>query len=465
MQSNLRRRTLLVKMHILLLLAPVLAFGAYHLHARSDHPDGLLAICCDPAFLIGLASLLVYAGVDLALTLWSIRRETEHLQRFAQAIERGEAQLELEFPELQPVVNAFRLKQRQLSKESQKIGWIVRHIPGGLLTINDREEILLAVCPAFEDLGIAMADLVGQTIEAFHQRIGVLREGSPLLEALHHGVKSRRISRIADHYFEAVNTPMINDEGIIDGAVCLFVDVTERVRQEMEMKRLEKLRLVGQMAASLSHEIRNPLTVIRGFLQLYAQKPSHQPAKDQFDLLLGEIDRVSEIVQEFLSLARDRGGDMHQQSLAEVVGQVAPLLASEAAINGVQLQLDLQETGTVRICESDIKQLLLNLYRNAVEACEPGGMVLLATGLDELGRPYLRVQDDGCGIPHQVLEQLGTPFVSTKQNGTGLGLPLCFSVAQAHGAELSFHAGPQGGTTVTLLFHPSDPTADAAADC
>jgi signal transduction histidine kinase len=358
----------------------------------------------------------------------------------------------VDFPELQPIVNAFRYKERQLQQEAMKINWIIRHIPGGLLIVNNQQEILFAVCPPFEDLGIPLDDLVGQSLRVFEERIGVKREGSALMDALQKGIKSRRISKVRDRYFEAVSTPMVNAEGQIDGAVCLFVDVSERVHQEQEMKRLEKLRLVGQMAASLSHEIRNPLTVIRGYLQLYSKRPHHEPAQGQFQLLLGEIDRVSEIVQQFLGLTRDRGEDMQPRSLTEVVEQVAPLVNSEASFSGIKLQLCLEETPPIPLCDSDIKQLLLNLYRNAVEACQPGGHVQLTTGTDENGRPYLRVQDDGCGMPSHVLAHLGTPFQSTKENGTGLGLPLCLGIAQAHGAELSFDSAPDHGTIVTVLF-------------
>ena len=437
----------MVKLIFLPLVALLLAFGGqrFYFSRYSDGTASPLQI-----FLLALVPVLCFALLDLAVYGYFTKRRSHYLRELADQIRQGAVIAAL--PELDPIITAYREKEHELKKETDKIFWIVRHIPGGLLTIDRNETITLAACPAFEQLGLPMRDLVGKPVGAFHDLLGISRTSSPLIDALRRGVKSRRISLVRDRYFEAVNTPMINDAGELNGAVCLFVDVTERVRQEQETKRLERLSLVGQMAASLSHEVRNPLTVIRGFLQLHAKRSVHEDSRVQFDLLIAEIDRVSQIVQEFLSLSHGGGGEWYQLSLAQLVGQLSPLLSSEAAIHGITLRLDLMDTPDLLLNCSDIKQLLLNLYRNAVEACDGLGSVQVATGVDSQGRPYLRVQDDGCGMPSEVLQRLGTPFNSTKENGTGLGLPLCLSVAEEHGAELFFKPCAERGTVATVLF-------------
>jgi two-component system, sporulation sensor kinase E len=451
MHCTLRKHIFLIKVGVLLLVTLLVAWGVGR-HFRL-HPDQLsTAALARQALLLALLPLLLYGVLELLLFSSFVNIQKRYLRKFAQQIQHGSVE-PLVYPELQPVVDTLQNKEKQLQRESSKILWIVKHIPGGLLTINQQEQITLAACPAFEDLGLPVGELVGKPVSEFHRLIGLERHNSLLLDALHQGIKSRRISRVRDHYFEAVNTPMVSSSnGAITGAVCLFVDVTERVRHEQEMKRLERLSLVGQMAASLSHEIRNPLAVIRGFLQLHSRRAEHQPAKEQFELLLGEIDRVSHIVQAFLELSHSGGGEWRQQPLDQVVQQLAPLLSSEAAIHGIALQLDLQPTPELLMCRNDIKQLLLNLYRNAIEACEGNGTVSVSTGVSADGHPFLRVQDDGCGMPQQVLERLGTPFNSTKANGTGLGLPLCLSVAEAHSAELSFQPASRRGTVASVLF-------------
>lgn len=437
----------MIKLILLPLVALLLAFGGQRFYF-SRYAVGAASPL--QIFLLVLVPILCFALLDLVLYGYFSKRRASYLRFFADRIKRGES-VEA-FPELAPIIEAYREKERELEKETGKIHWIVQHIPGGLLTIDRNEQITLAACPAFEQLGLPMRDLVGKPVSAFHELLGVTRANSPLIDALKRGVKSRRISLVRDRYFEAVNTPMINEAGKLNGAVCLFVDVTERVRQEQEMKRLERLSLVGQMAASLSHEIRNPLTVIRGFLQLHANRAAHDESRDQFGLLIAEIDRVSQIVQEFLSLSHSGGGEWYQLSLAQLVGQLSPLLSSEAAIHGITLHLDLMDTPDLLLNCSDIKQLLLNLYRNAVEACDGSGSVQVITSVDAEGRPYLSIRDDGCGMPREVLERLGTPFNSTKENGTGLGLPLCLSVAEEHGAELFFRPCADRGTVVTVLF-------------
>ncbi len=451
MDCTLRKRIFLIKVGLLLLITTLVAWGVrsyVQLHQDQLATSDLIR----QALLLALVPLLIYGIVDLFSHVYFVRLCAHYLHEFALQVQHGSADPSA-YPELQPIVEALESKERQVQRESGKILWIVKHIPGGLLTIDQDEQITLAACPAFEDLGLPASELVGQPLGEFHRMIEIERNDSPLLDALHRGTKSRRISRVRDHYFEAVNTPMVHSRtGAITGAVCLFVDVTERVRQEQEQKRLERLSLVGQMAASLSHEIRNPLAVIRGFLQLHSSRSEHQPASEQFQLLLNEIDRVNHIVQAFLELSHTGGGEWRQQPLDQVVQEFVPLLSSEAAIHRIALQLDLQQTPDLLLCSSDIKQLLLNLYRNAVEACEEDGVVSVSTGVDADGHPFLRVQDDGCGMPQQVLERLGTPFNSTKDNGTGLGLPLCLSVAEAHGAKLSFQPSARQGTIVSVLF-------------
>lgn len=451
---TLRLRVLLFKIVILPLLVLSLAWGGQRLYFLVyDQAAGVVSPM--NIFLLMLVPLLAFAVIDLLVYAQLSKLKAQHVQDFAVTIRQGEAD-DNYFPELGPIVDAYREKERQLQRETNKIVWIVGHIPGGLLTINREETITLAACPAFEQLGLPVNSLLGKPVSAFHDLLGLSRSNSPLIDALQRGVKSRRISLVKDHYFEAVNAPMINDAGELNGAVCLFVDVTERVRQEQEMKRLERLSLVGQMAASLSHEIRNPLTVIRGYLQLHANKMVHSPVEDHFQLLIEEIDRVSQIVQEFLSLSHSGGGEWYQMSLSQLVGQLSPLLSSEAAIHGISLHLNLLETPELLLNCGDIKQLLLNLYRNAIEACDGSGNVQISTGVGLDRRPYLRVQDDGCGMPNEVLERLGTPFNSTKENGTGLGLPLCLSVAEGHGAKLTFQPCPIRGTVATVLFPALD---------
>ena len=333
-----------------------------------------------------------------------------------------------------------------------QITWLMENIPGGLIAIDNQETITFFSCPAFKELGCTPANMLGNHISEFHQRFGLQGDASPLLEALHKGTKSRRVSQRLGRYFEAVNTPLVSEQGQIQGAVCFFNDVTERILQERELKRLERAQLVGQLAASLSHEIRNPLAVVRGHLQFLGETEEQEALRGQCELMIEQLDRVNVMLQGFLDLAKERLKQSTSDSLSAIVASLRPMLESEAYLTGVKLRLELSDTPVFQMCPDDIQQLLLNLYRNALEATPTGGEVRIEVGLTKMHKPYLQVRDTGCGMTPEMLARIGTPFMTTKQHGTGLGLHQCLNIAKSYDAELSIQSKPQQGTSVTVCF-------------
>lgn len=336
--------------------------------------------------------------------------------------------------------------------EQAQITWVMENIPGGIIVINKEETITFFNCPAFRELGCTPANMLGNHISAFHQRFGTPTVGSPLLEALHKGIKSRRVSHRLGRYFEAVNQPLYNEQEEILGAACLFIDVTERVLQQRELERLEKAQIVGQLAASLTHEIRNPLAVVRGHLQFLSTIEERADRCQQYELMIEQLDRVNTMLQDFLDLAKERLKQPTLDSLTAIVNRVRPMLESEAFLAGINLQIELEDTPEFLMCPDDIHQLLLNLYRNAIEATEAGGTIRVQVGLTEEKEPYLAVSDTGCGMTPEMVAKVGTPFTTTKPNGTGLGLVQCKHIAESYGAKLSIRSQPRQGTHVTIRF-------------
>lgn len=461
MRLSMRWKIFLSRLVLIIVAVPLLLAAGYRIYGagRVDALNGVDSFWDSKAAGWVVATVAACGSASLLLSLLSINKAGERLTTFANHIkEQGmiaPASLD-DFPELTPIVDALRQKEKLLAKEVVKMNWIIKHIPGGLITINDREEITLFNCPAFEPLGILPEHILGKHIRDWHAIIQVQRHESPLLAALYRGTKSRMTLKIGDHYFDGVNTPMVTEDGTIDGAVCLFIDATERVKQEIELKRLDNLHLVGQMAASLGHEIRNPLTVIRGFIQMASKRTEHE-SNSHFHMMLQEIDRINDILAEFLHLAKDRSVEKCPGTLDTIVKQILPLLESESAIAGVELRHDLQASPELMLNSGDIKQMILNLHRNAIDACQDrGGMISIATGVDAKQRPFLRVKDTGCGISDDLIARLGTPFVSTKESGTGLGLSVCYSIASTHKAMIEVSSTVDEGTDVTVIFPAPD---------
>ena len=223
------------------------------------------------------------------------------------------------------------------------------------------------------------------------------------------------------------------------------VDITDKQRTERELARLDRLNLIGQMAAGIGHEIRNPMTTVRGFLQMLGDKPEYAEDRDFFELMIEELDRANGIISEFLGLARDKKVDLQPGSLKRVVKPLYPMIRSDANLQEIDVKLDLHSAPQVLIDKNEIRQLILNLSRNAMEAMSSHGTLTIGTRA-EGNEAVLYIRDEGSGMDPETIDKLGTPFHTTKDKGTGLGLAVCYSIAARHNARIDFETGPEGTT-------------------
>lgn len=227
--------------------------------------------------------------------------------------------------------------------------------------------------------------------------------------------------------------------------------VTQTKKQtELEIARLDRLSLIGQMATAIGHEIRNPLTTVKGYLQLFSQKTIFSSYAPQFNLMLDELSRANCIITEFLSLSHDKAIKMLPCSLNDMINNFQPIIESEALFHGMSLHMELKNTPNLLLDEKEIKQLILNLTRNSFEAMEKGGCLSIKTYLLS-SYVVLAISDQGKGIAPELLSKLGTPFFTTKEGNAGLGLAICYSIAHRHKAKIDFISG-KDGTTCSIYF-------------
>ncbi|WP_246014483.1 two-component system sensor histidine kinase NtrB [Paenibacillus rhizophilus] len=251
------------------------------------------------------------------------------------------------------------------------------------------------------------------------------------------------------HIFAAPLVPQA--PGQIGGMVLVIQDVTEEELIRSELDHVERLTLVGQMAAGITHEIRNPMAVVRGFLQLMREKSSSD-MDSYYQIVMDELDRANSIITDFLSLAQSGISSKEDGNLHDVIEELAPLLWADANLRGQSVELKLCDSLPVlRLNIKEIKQVVLNLGRNAMEAMEPKGVLTLETRC-ESGMVELLVKDTGCGMSEMELEKLFVPFFTTKDQGTGLGLPLCLSIVERHGGTISVDSRTGAGTVFTVSF-------------
>lgn len=219
----------------------------------------------------------------------------------------------------------------------------------------------------------------------------------------------------------------------------------ELSRLQAEIANLERLSLAGQMAAGIAHEIRNPMTVVKGFLQILGAKPQFESHRSTFEIMIGELERANSIISEFLSLAKPRVTKQRSQSINALLQQLYPLIEADAINQNKLVVLETQEIPDIQLDEKEISQLVLNLSRNGLEAMQEWGTLTIRTYTED-EKVVLSVQDEGGGIPTEHLDQLGTPFFTTKEDGTGLGLATCYSIVERHQAKINVESSPIGTT-------------------
>lgn len=227
-------------------------------------------------------------------------------------------------------------------------------------------------------------------------------------------------------------------------------DITEKKRIEKEIARLDRLHLVGEMAASIGHEIRNPITSIRGFLQLLRGNDYYAKDRTYFDLMIDELDRANNIISEYLDMAKDKMVDLQPQYLNDVIKSIYPMIEADANYQGMDVRLDLGDSRITLIDDKEIRQMILNMARNGLEAMPPGGLLIIGTTVDD-NEIVLYIKDSGHGLDPELLDKMGTPFVTTKEQGTGLGMAVCYSIANRHNARIDFETGTDG-TTFFIRF-------------
>lgn len=230
----------------------------------------------------------------------------------------------------------------------------------------------------------------------------------------------------------------------------VFNDITEQKRLEKEVALLDRLHLVGEMAAGIGHEIRNPMTTIRGFLQLISEKEEHQILRGYFGLMIEELDRANAIITEFLSLAGNKVREFERKNINTIVETLFPLMQADALKTDKLIIAELGLIPDLPLNEKEIRQLILNLARNGLEAMSPKSHLTIRTYSDG-EEIVLAVKDQGEGIEPAILEKIGTPFFTTKEQGTGIGLAVCFSIVSRHNAKIDIDTGP-GGTTFFVRF-------------
>lgn len=237
---------------------------------------------------------------------------------------------------------------------------------------------------------------------------------------------------------EATNIPYI---------IAQIQDISDRKTTELILNNSDKLSLVGQMAAGVAHEIRNPLTAIKGFLQLMKT----EGVKDHyFEIVFSEFHRIELILTELLVLAKPMEAKLESKDLKQLVADVTTLMESQSIMSNVNLLFDCPLPALYIDCdENQIKQVIINIIKNAIDAMPEGGEIRIELHAIA-NQAHISVTDQGCGIPDDKLEKIGQPFFTLKEKGTGLGMMTSFKIIENHGGNIEIESKVGEGTKVRI---------------
>ncbi|HBV98309.1 MAG TPA: hypothetical protein DEF36_14880 [Desulfotomaculum sp.] len=325
------------------------------------------------------------------------------------------------------------------------------------LSVIDTEFNIVLVNNKMEQYYSHSLPLVGKKCYSVYHGNNEVCQGCPSQLVLKTGKAAQAVMPVKDPegnvktWLNNYCCPLIDERsGEIQGVIVYARNITENINTEREMARLDRLNLVGEMAASIGHEIRNPMTAVRGFLQMLTSKEDCAKYKNYFSIMIDELDRANSIISEFLLLSRIKPAKLKHQSLNTIIKAILPLFEAIAINLKIDIDLDLDNIPDLLVNEKDIRQLIHNLVRNGLEAMSPGKKLTIRTYSDG-EYVVLSIKDQGEGIEPGLIDKVGTPFFTTKDNGTGLGLVVCYGIAGRHNAEIYFETGP-GGTTFNVKF-------------
>lgn len=340
---------------------------------------------------------------------------------------------------------------------------LVDNLPDGLLTLNTQQDkifIQAANPAALSILRHSKADILGK-------EIAVLPKELANYLATHHLVTnptSWQCLAVQGSFLEVLVLPLENDEAT--SFMLILRDRTELHNLEKSLADAEKLALVGTLATGVAHEIRNPLSALRGFAQYFVKKLAGQlPEETYAKTMVQEADRLNRVITDLLFLGRPKAIDPVKVDLQEMVGELTNLLRFDLEQKNIVIQQHLA-CAFVQADHEALKQVLLNLILNSIDAVEDKRnkniaenktiveqtKELLIRSDQDLQNTWIEVQDKGCGMTPEQVEKAFTPFFTAKGHGTGLGLALVHRTILEHGGNVNIVTAPDSGCTVRLTF-------------
>ena len=363
------------------------------------------------------------------------------------------------------VIQNYYLVDKTLKETRDYTRQVVANMANGLLSIDPEGHIISYNRLALELLGLKETEVYEMNLKSvidFKETgiDGTLAECQPVLEReFLHQQKSGALIPITLSV-----TPILDEKNTCTGAVIVLRDLREIKRLEKKVRHSEKLAAIGELAAGVAHEIRNPLSSIKGFARFLAHSLSDRTREKEYaEIMVKEVDRINSVVNDLLTFARPLEPELASTDLFELIEHTVRLLETDARSRNIKIRSKINpDFNSLLLDANQITQALLNLMLNALQEVDDGGTVEVGANINESGtRLYIWVEDDGPGIPNDKKKKIFDPFFTTRKKGTGLGLAIVNKIVENHSGELQVESplsGKTGGSrfTITLPVGPPD---------
>lgn len=352
-------------------------------------------------------------------------------------------------------ISEDKLAEEKIKIAQQELDEIIREQQGVIYKLRKHnDDFIHVLCDGelLHHMGINPSHIKNKTLKEMDI---VPEEANILLRHYHHAWDSGQkvtFEMDSNGFSLFITLKPIIIGGVINHIIGSATDISKLKHMEEMIRSSEKLGVLGELAAGIAHEVRNPLTTLKGFLQLI-RNDSDTQNQIYIKLMLEEVDRIEQITNEFMAVAKPQALLFKPENISEIINQVVSLLQPQALLHGVEILLEETDSPKTIFCEKNhLKQVFINLMKNAFEAMPNGGT--LSIHIKEHNQNSIKIEfsDTGIGIPEDALKKLGEPFFTMKENGNGLGLMMCKKIIEQHQGEIDVISVMNNGTTFKIIL-------------
>ena len=393
---------------------------------------------------------IIYAGLDMGPVLEAYEQNKARLALTALIL------LLIGFAGLASLMLAQNYRAARLSLSQIKIfsETLIENLPMGLIGVNREGKIdffnrvagMILGQPSGSVLGKPAEEVLPAPCRMLLENLG--REDGIVQKEVDCQVRDSRMP------LDVIATALKDDEGHLQGSIILLRDMTELRNLQRKVERSRRLASIGSLAGGVAHEIRNPLSSIKGFATYFKERYRANPDDvENADIMIHEVERLDKVIGQLLDFSRPLNLKKTRQSLKPLVSHTLKLIEGRAAEKGVQLRMDIPAgIPEIELDSDKMKQVLLNLTLNALEAMDGAGSLSVKINPLPDDRIEIDIADTGAGIDKEGLVHVFDPYFTTKQSGTGLGLAIVHKIIEAHDGIIRIDSEPGKGTTVKIVL-------------